>query len=106
MTIIAAAMWVLLIEPCGCCPSHSEQIPEETQFLLLELEGGVYGLILPLIDGGTFRATLRPARCAKLGRAVQAGQGGPCLNTGRKGRCLLLSIKLLGGQWRHLGKAP
>jgi hypothetical protein len=47
------------------------QIPEETQFLLLELEQGQdggsrgggtdYCLILPLIDAGTFRATLRPA---------------------------------------------
>ena len=53
----------------------------ETQFLLLELEGGpaegedegssssaaaatnpAYGLLLPLIDGGRFRATLRPPR--------------------------------------------
>ena len=44
----------------GCSTQH---IPEETQCLLLELEaGGGYALILPLIDSGTFRATLRPAR--------------------------------------------
>jgi Raffinose synthase or seed imbibition protein Sip1 len=36
-------------------------VPPETQFLLAELrEGGPYAILLPLIDGGTFRATLRP----------------------------------------------
>lgn len=47
------------------CASWCQQVPEETQFLLLELAGGHggYALMLPLIDGGTFRATLR-GRCA------------------------------------------
>lgn len=44
--------------------SRACQVPEETQFLLLELAGhGGYVLMLPLIDGGAFRATLR-AGCA------------------------------------------
>jgi hypothetical protein len=45
----------------------------ETQFLLMELDWAAedgsdstaapcYGLLLPLIDGGRFRATLRPPR--------------------------------------------
>ncbi|KAL4442956.1 hypothetical protein ABPG77_008447 [Micractinium sp. CCAP 211/92] len=47
-----------------CTPAwgtSAEQVPEETQFLLLELAGGRggYALLLPLIDGGAFRATLR-----------------------------------------------
>ena len=54
----------------------------ETQFLLMDLtedgkDGGsstdtpCYGLLLPLIDGGRFRATLRPPRQAgdRSGRA-------------------------------------
>lgn len=42
-------------------PHVCPQVPEETQFLLLELAGGRggYALLLPLIDGGAFRATLR-----------------------------------------------
>lgn len=36
------------------------ELPPETQFLLVELEeGGPYAVILPLIDKGTFRGTLR-----------------------------------------------
>jgi raffinose synthase len=42
--------------------SRGDQLPPETQFLLLELEEpGLYGLVLPLIDGD-FRGTLRPNR--------------------------------------------
>jgi raffinose synthase len=41
----------------GC---SATQVPGETQFLLLEQLDGSYVLILPLIDSGTFRATLRP----------------------------------------------
>lgn len=53
--------------PCQCTHAlpinQTPQIPEETQCLLVELEGGAgYALLLPLIDGGTFRATLRPAK--------------------------------------------
>lgn len=45
----------------GCEP---EDLPPETQFLLLELaEGGPYAILLPLIDSDTFRGTLRPPRC-------------------------------------------
>ncbi|KAK9820500.1 hypothetical protein WJX72_010988 [[Myrmecia] bisecta] len=41
--------------------SAAADIPPETQFLLLELEeGGPYAVMLPLIDNGVFRATLRP----------------------------------------------
>ncbi|KAI3436643.1 hypothetical protein D9Q98_006059 [Chlorella vulgaris] len=41
----------------------TQQMPEETQCVLLELEGGSggYALLLPLIDSGVFRATLVPA---------------------------------------------
>ena len=61
-------------------PSADRQVPEETQFLLAELpaaEGGQggsqgYALLLPLIDGGTFRATLRPpTRCAHVPGSVE-----------------------------------
>lgn len=46
---------------------HSSEVPPETQFLLLELAaGGPYAILLPLISGGTFRATLRMARCTTL----------------------------------------
>ena len=47
-------------------PAHGHKasgVPPETQFLLLELApGGPYAALTPLIDGGTFRGTLRPAR--------------------------------------------
>lgn len=37
----------------------------ETQFVLVEMqEGGPYAVLLPLIDRGTFRATLRPPKSA------------------------------------------
>jgi len=43
--------------------SESGVLPPETQFLLLELEhGGPYAALLPLIDGNTFRGTLRPPK--------------------------------------------
>ncbi len=36
------------------------EVPAETQFLLTELAtGGPYAAVLPLIDRGTFRGTLR-----------------------------------------------
>jgi hypothetical protein len=44
--------------------AEAAQLPGETQFLLVELgpDGkGPYGLLLPLISDGTFRATLRAA---------------------------------------------
>ncbi|PSC71477.1 raffinose synthase [Micractinium conductrix] len=50
--------------------TSTQQVPEETQFLLVELPSGTcgggddaptYALLLPLIDSGAFRATLRPA---------------------------------------------
>ena len=41
--------------------SEGHEIPPESQFVLLELaDGGPYGILLPLIDNDTFRATLRP----------------------------------------------
>ena len=47
----------------GC---RGEDVPGETQFLLLELAGGGgYALLLPLLDAGTFRATLQPPRCVR-----------------------------------------
>jgi Raffinose synthase or seed imbibition protein Sip1 len=45
-----------------CWGSQGRDVPPETQFLLLELvEGGPYAVLLPLIDHGAFRATLRPS---------------------------------------------
>ena len=44
--------------------SAAKDLPPETQFLLLQLTpSGPYAIILPLIDSGTYRATLRPPRC-------------------------------------------
>lgn len=47
-------------------PAHGHKachVPPETQFLLVELApGGPYASLTPLIDGDTFRGTLRPAR--------------------------------------------
>ena len=43
--------------------STASDLPPETQFLLLELAPkGPYAILLPLIDSGKFRATLRPPR--------------------------------------------
>ena len=42
------------------------ELPPETQFLLMELEGGEYVIMLPLIDSDTFRGTLRPPRYVVL----------------------------------------
>ena len=43
--------------------SRGAGVPPETQFLLVELSpGGPYACLTPLIDSGTFRGTLRPAR--------------------------------------------
>ena len=45
--------------------TSARELPPETQFLLAELEGGAgYAALLPLIDGGSFRGTLRGPRCA------------------------------------------
>lgn len=45
-----------------CWGSLGRDVPPETQFLLLELaDGGPYAILLPLIDHGAFRATLRPS---------------------------------------------
>eukprot|EP00884_Botryococcus_braunii_P019920 jgi/Botrbrau1/6611/Bobra.0189s0038.1 len=41
--------------------SSAAEVPPETQFLLLMLEGGAYVAMLPLLDSGKFRVTLRPA---------------------------------------------
>lgn len=46
----------------GCC---ARDLPPETQFLLLQLaDSGPYAVLLPLIDSGRFRVTLRPPGCA------------------------------------------
>ena len=42
--------------------SRPAEIPGETQFLLLELEGDCYGLMLPLIHDNKFRGSLRKPR--------------------------------------------
>ncbi len=43
--------------------ASADQLPHETQFLLLQLSpGGPYAILLPLIDSAKFRATLRPPR--------------------------------------------
>lgn len=48
-----------IAEGCG----GVQDVPPETQMLLLEAEiNGPYVIMLPLIDGQTFRATLRPGR--------------------------------------------
>ena len=47
--------------------SKAQDLPPETQFVLLELSTkGPYAVLLPLIDSGKFRATLRPPRCPRL----------------------------------------
>ncbi|KAL4457682.1 hypothetical protein ABPG75_012547 [Micractinium tetrahymenae] len=62
-----------------CTPAwgtSAEQVPEETQFLLLELGGGKggYALMLPLIDSGAFRATLRgSSEDGTLGLRIESG---------------------------------
>ena len=41
----------------------ASDLAPETQFLLLQLgKGGPFACVLPLIDSGKFRATLRPPR--------------------------------------------
>ena len=46
--------------------SCARDLPPETQFLLLQLaDGGPYAVLLPLIDSGRFRASLRPPQCAR-----------------------------------------
>ncbi|PRW56188.1 raffinose synthase [Chlorella sorokiniana] len=47
--------------PC-CGGPAAEQLPVETQLLLLELEDGSYGLLAPLIERDAFRASIRPPR--------------------------------------------
>ena len=43
--------------------STAADLPPETQFVLLELvPKGPYAVLLPLIDSGKFRATMRPPR--------------------------------------------
>lgn len=69
--------------------SRGDQLPPETQFLLLELEeAGLYGLVLPLIDGD-FRGTLRPNRWGRgvRGGGVRGGRGevGDRVAGGREG---------------------
>lgn len=53
--------------------SSAAEVPGETQFLLLELADSSYALLLPLIDGGRFRGTLRPLRWGSwvVGRATR-----------------------------------
>lgn len=47
--------------------SKDSEVPPETQFMLLQLgKGGPYAVLLPLIDSGRFRGTLRPPRSALL----------------------------------------
>lgn len=45
--------------------TSARDLKPETQFLLVEVEeGGPYAILLPLIDDGKFRATVRPPpRC-------------------------------------------
>lgn len=46
----------------GCC---ARDLPPETQFLLVQLaDSGPYAVLLPLVDSGKFRVTLRPPTCA------------------------------------------
>ena len=43
--------------------SKACDVPPETQFLLLQLgKGGPYAVMLPLINNGRFRCTLRPPK--------------------------------------------
>ena len=46
----------------GC---WARDLPPETQFLLVQLaDSGPYAVLLPLVDSGKFRVTLRPPMCA------------------------------------------
>ena len=54
--------------------ASAAELPVETQFLLVEVDPGrEYALLLPLIDGGAFRATLRPAGGNWVGLCVESG---------------------------------
>lgn len=58
---------------------QANDLPPETQFLLLELEeGGPYAIVLPLIDEDTFRGTLRPPGCASLLCPLQTPRSHEC----------------------------
>ncbi|KAL4534616.1 hypothetical protein Ndes2526A_g05500 [Nannochloris sp. 'desiccata'] len=64
----------------GCPGNTDDAVPAETQFLLLQLEDGSCALLLPLLDSGKFRATLRNSTqhtnsksTAALGMRVESG---------------------------------
>lgn len=54
---LARAKLYWMVPAWGTCAGD---LPVETQLLLTELADGRYGLLLPLIDGGSFRGSLRP----------------------------------------------
>lgn len=56
--------------------TSAQDLPPETQFMLLELAPkGPYAVLLPLIDSGKFRATLRPPRRVSSQRPVNNAGG-------------------------------
>jgi len=66
------------MSPYWGSPSNKDDaVPAETQFLLLQLEDGTCALLLPLLDSGKFRATLRSSTTnnssAALDMRVESG---------------------------------
>lgn len=63
---------------CPVWGTSAADIPEETQFMLTELQDGTYAALLPLLDSGRFRATLQPmagtpSSSKDLGLRVESG---------------------------------
>lgn len=71
--------------------SSATQVPGETQFLLLEQLDGSYVLMLPLIDSGTFRATLRPSSNNNNQLALRIESGDPSVKASSWNAALLVA---------------
>ena len=64
--------------------SSARDLTPETQFLLTEVrEGGPYAILLPLIDRGVYRATIRPPKyCPRCMARVMGGRCDRCRHFG------------------------
>ena len=77
MALGRTSLWWM--SPAWGTPS-THPVPGETQFLLLQLADGTCALMLPLLDAGKFRATLRPGAktnnkntASSLGLRIESG---------------------------------